>query len=152
MRSTNPQPTATESTRPLSVEDERAIRDLVARADRAQADTAVLPALHADTAAVVNFYGRRLLGRDMLEAAMSAALSSGLGAVRTSVEVVDIRSLSADAALVSCIKTVYDERPDEQIPPTTGALTYVTVRTATGWKIGLAQTTPIVPAGQPARI
>lgn len=75
---------------------------------------------------------------------MSAALGSGLGAIRTSVEVVDIRPLTADAALVSCIKTVYDERPDAgQIPPTIGALTYVTVRTSTGWKIGLAQTTPV---------
>lgn len=142
--SNSAQPTATEGVPPLSTDDERAIRDLVALADRSQTDAAVLPGLHTDTAAVVNFHGRRLLGRDTFEAAMSAALSSGLGAVRTSVEVIDIRPLTADAALVSCVKTVYDEHPDaERIPPSTGALTYVTVRTSTGWKIGLAQTTPI---------
>ncbi|MGW4066311.1 SgcJ/EcaC family oxidoreductase [Nocardia grenadensis] len=142
--SNSAKPTATEGTPPLSIDDERAIRDLVALADRSQTNAAVLPALHTDTTAIVNFYGRRLLGRDTFEAAMSAALGGGLGAVRTSVEVIDIRPLTADAALVSCIKTVYDERPDAgQIPPTTGALTYVTVRTASGWKIGLAQTTPI---------
>ncbi|RJO70777.1 SgcJ/EcaC family oxidoreductase [Nocardia panacis] len=140
--SNSAKPIATEA---LSIDDERAIRDLVARADRSQADAAALPGLHTDTTAIVNFYGRRILGRDTVEAAMNAALSSGLGAVRTSVEVIDIRPLTGDTALVSCIKTVYDERPAaEQVPPTTGALTYVTVRTPAGWKIGLAQTTPIV--------
>ncbi|WP_218020303.1 SgcJ/EcaC family oxidoreductase [Nocardia sienata] len=142
--SNSAKPVATMTTPPLSSDDERAIRDLVDLADRSQTDAAVLPGLHTDTTAIVNFYGRRLLGRDTFEAAMSTALSSGLGAIRTSVEVTDIRPLTADAALVSCIKTVHDERPDAgEIPPTTGALTYVTVRTSTGWKIGLAQTTPI---------
>ncbi|WP_327149268.1 SgcJ/EcaC family oxidoreductase [Nocardia sp. NBC_01329] len=140
----SPESTSTQGPPLLSVEDERAIRDLVALADRSQTDAAVLPGLHTDTTAIVNLYGRRLLGRDTFEAAMSAALDSGLGDVRTSVEVLDIRPLTADAALVSCIKTVHDQRPGaELIPPTTGALTYVTVRTSTGWKIGLAQTTPI---------
>lgn len=128
----------------LSVEDERAIRDLVALADRSQSDAAVLPGLHTEATAIVNFYGRRLLGRDAFEAAMSAALGSGLGDVRTSVDVIDIRPLTADAALVSCVKTVHDQRPDaEMTPPATGALTYVIVRASNGWKIGLAQTTPI---------
>lgn len=142
--SNNAEPTAAEGTPPLPDDDERAIRDLVALADRSQADAAVLPGLHTDTTAIVNFYGRRLLGRATFESAMNKALSSGLGAVRTSVEVIDIRPLTADAALVSCVKTVHDERPEaEQAPPATGALTYVTVRTSAGWKIGLAQTTPI---------
>ncbi|RMI31684.1 SgcJ/EcaC family oxidoreductase [Nocardia stercoris] len=143
--SNSAKPTTTEGTPPLSIDDERAIRDLVALADRSQADADVLPGLHTDTTAIVNFYGRRILGRDTFEAAMSAGLGSGLGAIRTSVEVIDIRPLTGDAALVSCIKTVYDERPEAgQVPPAAGALTYVTVRTPTGWQIALAQTTPIV--------
>lgn len=75
---------------------------------------------------------------------VAAALSSGLGDIRTSVEIVDIRALAADAVLVSCVKTVHDQRPGaETTPPATGALTYVMVRTSDGWEIGLAQTTPI---------
>ncbi|MRH88050.1 SgcJ/EcaC family oxidoreductase [Nocardia sp. SYP-A9097] len=128
----------------ISAEDERAIRDLVSLADRSQSDSAVLPDLHTDETAIVNFYGRRLLGREAFEAALSTALGNGLGQIRTSVEIVDIRALTSDAVLVSCIKTVYDRRPGaETAPSSTGALTYVTIRTANGWKIGLAQTTPI---------
>ncbi len=71
---------------------------------------------------------------------MSAALSGGFGDIRTSVDVIDIRPLTADVALVSCMKTVHDQRPDaEPTAPATGALTYVTVPASTGWKIGLAQ-------------
>ena len=112
------------STNTLSAEDEQAIRDLVALADRSQSDLAVLPGLHTESTVIVNFYGRRLFGRDTFTAAMSAALGSGLGDVRTSVEIIDVRALTADAVLVSCVKTVHDERPG-------------------GWEIGLAQTTPI---------
>ena len=132
------------STNTLSAEDEQAIRDLVALADRSQSDPAVLPGLHTESTVIVNFYGRRLFGRDTFTAAMSAALGSGLGDVRTSVEIIDVRALTADAVLVSCVKTVHDERPGaEPAPPATGALTYVVVRTSGGWEIGLAQTTPI---------
>ncbi|MBX7268142.1 SgcJ/EcaC family oxidoreductase [Micromonospora sp. Llam7] len=139
-----PQTLVTNEEATLSAEDEHAIRDLVALADRSQVDPAVLPGLHTDATVIVNFYGRRLFGRDAFEAAMSAALGSGLGDVRTSVEIVDIRALAADAVLVSCVKTVHDQRPGvETTPPATGALTYVMVRTSDDWDIGLAQTTPI---------
>ncbi len=71
---------------------------------------------------------------------MSAALSGGFGDIRTSVDVIDIRPLTADVALVSCMKTVHDQRPDaEPTAPAAGALTHVTVQASTGWKIGLAQ-------------
>ncbi|MBF6329094.1 SgcJ/EcaC family oxidoreductase [Nocardia transvalensis] len=128
----------------LSAEDEHAIRDLIALADRSQTEPAVLPGLHTEATVIVNFYGRRLFGRDAFESAMSAALGSPLRDVRTSVEIIDIRPLTSDAVLVSCLKTVHDRRPDaDPLPAATGALTYVTTRTPDGWKIALAQTTPI---------
>jgi uncharacterized protein (TIGR02246 family) len=128
----------------LCVEDEAAIRELVAEADRAQSDAAVLPGLHLEQVAIVNIAGRRLLGREAFAEAMSTALASSLKDVRTSVEIVDIRVLAADVALVSCVKTVHDNRQgSEDALPLAGALTYVAVRTAEGWRIGLAQTTPI---------
>ncbi|MEV0251740.1 SgcJ/EcaC family oxidoreductase [Nocardia sp. NPDC050712] len=134
-----------DATAVLSDADLAAIRDLVDLADRSQADAAVLPGLHTDDTRIVNFYGRRLFGRAAFEAAMGAALGQGLGQVRTSLEVLDIQALTVDTVLVSLIKTVHDERPDAQpAPASSGAMSYVLVRTADGWKIGLAQTTPII--------
>lgn len=129
----------------LTSTDEREIRDLVARADQAQSDAVVLPELHTDEMVIVNIAGRRLFGREAFTQAMSAALGSALKDVRTSVDVLDIRALTTDAVLVSCLKTVHDNRPDAEpgALPATGALTYVALRTAAGWRLALAQTTPI---------
>ncbi|HET6295054.1 MAG TPA: SgcJ/EcaC family oxidoreductase [Kribbella sp.] len=130
----------------LPAEDEQAIRDLVARADQAQSDAAVLPGLHTDQAVIVNIAGRRLLGQEAFIAAMTAALDSPLKDIHTSVEIIDIRGLTEDAALIICVKTVHDNRPEADTTslPATGALTYVAVRTSDGWRLALAQTTPIM--------
>ena len=50
---------------------------------------------------------------------------------------------------MSCTKTVHDGRAGVEDPDRLdmlGALTYVTVRGDGGWRIALAQTTPMVPA------
>ena len=50
-------------------------------------------------------------------------------------------------AIVSCTKTVHDRRSGVDGPDRfdmVGALTYVTVRCDDGWRIALAQTTPIL--------
>ncbi|WP_433161935.1 SgcJ/EcaC family oxidoreductase [Kribbella sp. CA-247076] len=129
----------------LSTEDEQAIHELVQQADKAQSDADLLPELHTAEMVIVNIAGRRLFGREAFTEAMAAALGSGLKNVRTSVEIVDLRALTADVVLVSCVKTVYDERPDADpgALPATGALTYAVLRTSTGWRLALAQTTPI---------
>jgi uncharacterized protein (TIGR02246 family) len=125
--------------------DEPAIRALVQTATEAQNDPDVFIPLHAPDAVIVNFFGRRVLGRDALEQAMRAALSSPLKDVRTEVEIVDLRPVSDSVALVSCIKTVHDERGDgaDDLPASVGALTYVMTRIDGAWKIASAQTTPI---------
>ncbi|HEY0814630.1 MAG TPA: nuclear transport factor 2 family protein [Pseudonocardia sp.] len=125
--------------------NETAIRDLVGRADLAQKDPDALLALHTDGAVVVNIAGRRVWGRAAFAEAMNAAMTSPLQSIRTSIEVVDVRLISPEVALVSCTKTVHDGRADtDRTPlPSTGALTYVLVREAVGWRIALAQTTPI---------
>ncbi|TDD18683.1 SgcJ/EcaC family oxidoreductase [Kribbella turkmenica] len=129
----------------LSTEDEQAVRELVRRADDAQSDVDLLPELHTAEMVIVNIAGRRLFGRAAFTQAMAAALGSGLKDVRTSVEIVDVRALTDDVVVVSCVKTVYDERPDTEPDalPATGALTYVVRRTSAGWRLALAQTTPI---------
>ncbi|WP_051407401.1 SgcJ/EcaC family oxidoreductase [Nocardia sp. CNY236] len=128
----------------LPAEDEQAVRDLVALAVHSQSDHSVHPDLHTEEVVIVNIVGRRLFGRDTFGTAMKSALDSGLGDIRTTVEIIDIRPITSDVVLVSCIKTIHDERPDaETTLPSTGALTYAAVRTVDGWKLALAQTTAI---------
>jgi uncharacterized protein (TIGR02246 family) len=136
--------TTTDAVTPTDA-DERAIRAVVARADAAQSDPVALPALHAPQGVLVNFAGRRVLGRDAIAAAMAAALATPMRDVLTSVEVLDIRLATPDVAVVSCVKTVHDQREDADGPafPATGALTYVLARAGETWQIALAQTTPI---------
>ena len=132
--------------------DENAIRDLVALAQVSQGDPETLLPLHTAETAIVNLAGRRVLGREAFAEAMDAALASPLSDVTTTVEIVDIRLATPDVAVVSAMKTVHDGRPAADAStalPSTGALTYVLTRTDDGWRIALAQTTPILtaPAG-----
>ncbi|MGH2745490.1 MAG: hypothetical protein ACRDLY_00735 [Thermoleophilaceae bacterium] len=61
--------------------------------------------------------------------------------------IVDIRLATPDVAIVSCGRTVHDRRSGvdaSTVMPSTGALTYVTGRSPDGWRIALAQTTPML--------
>jgi uncharacterized protein (TIGR02246 family) len=129
----------------VSDSDDRAIRELVSEAQRLQIDTAALMDLHRPDVVIVNIAGHRVLDREAFANAMIQALASPLADVRTTVEVVDIRLPSPDIAIVSCIKTVHDERGDFGSAgslPNAGALTYVMTRMRHTWRIALAQTTP----------
>lgn len=78
---------------------------------------------------------------------MAVALASSLRDVLTDVTIDDVRAASHDCAIVSCTKVVRDRRAAadaEDGLPTIGVLTYVLTRTGAGWKIALAQTTPVV--------
>ena len=121
------------------------IRAIIDRASAAQGDPDTLLPLHTVDTAIVNLAGRRVLGRDALAEAMTAALASPLRDVRTSIQVVDVRFPGPDLAIVSCIKEVHDEREeaDRTILPSAGALSYVMVRIGVEWRIALSQTTPI---------
>jgi uncharacterized protein (TIGR02246 family) len=134
------------ATTPPSPHDDQAIRAVVDAASHAQNDPYALVELHRSDAIIVNFPGRRVLGRAALGEAMTAALASPLRDVVTEVEVQDIRMVTTDVALVSCVKTVHDRRADGDaaLPASSGALTYVLSRTDGGWRIVLAQTTPIL--------
>lgn len=120
------------------------IEETIAQAEMHQNDTDEFVALHTADAILVNIAGRRVLGRPDIERAMRAALATPLAKVRTRIEIVDTRFAHPDVAIVSCIKHVSDERDDRDTGlPTRGALTYVLVREADGWRIAAAQTTPI---------
>lgn len=139
----------------LSDSDLAAISNLVATAHAAQLDPGTLLPLHALETVIVNIAGRRVLGRDALADAMAAALASPLKDVLTEVTIDDVRAASRDCAIVSCTKVVRDGRASADAKnalPTVGMLTYVLTRTDTGWKIALAQTTPIVAAAHDGQL
>ncbi|WP_052809728.1 SgcJ/EcaC family oxidoreductase [Streptomonospora alba] len=130
-------------------EDEQAIRKVVARAQESQSNPEALLALHTPEAVIVNLAGRRVLGREAFGEAMAAALASPLSDVLTTLEVVDVRLVTPDAAVVSCTKTVHDGRGDgdaQAVLPSQGALTYVMRKDDGSWRIALAQTTPTLAA------
>jgi uncharacterized protein (TIGR02246 family) len=124
-------------------QDLTAVRDLVAAADRHQSDVEEFVALHHPDLILVNIAGRRVLGREALRTAMTAGLRSPLARVFTRLEIEDIRFIRPDVALVSCAKHVSDERDGGSALPTKGSLTLTVVREPDGWKIAVAQTTPI---------
>ncbi|WP_405106557.1 SgcJ/EcaC family oxidoreductase [Micromonospora sp. NBC_01405] len=135
----------TNSTPPTN-DDEKRIRELVARTQEAQIDPDVLPALHTSDLVLINLAGRRLFGRESFASAMAEALSSPLKDIRTVLEVNDIRFATPDVAIVSLTKTIHDERPeaeDSSELPLAGIMTYVMTRRGDDWRIALAQTTPI---------
>jgi uncharacterized protein (TIGR02246 family) len=139
----------TTTTTAITAADKDAIRDLVALAQESQSEPEALLNLHTAEAAIVNLAGRRVVGREPFANAMAAALSSPLRDVLTTVEIDDIRLATPDVAIVSCTKTVHDGRAGVDNPDRldmVGALTYVTVRGDDGWRIALAQTTPIITA------
>lgn len=120
-----------------------AIRQLVGQAQTRQSQVEPFLALHTADSVIVNFGGRRVLGRDQLREALTAALASPLAQVTTTTEIDDIRFIRPDVALVSCTKKVHDDRGEAEKFATTGSLTYVLVEQDGEWAIALAQTTPV---------
>jgi uncharacterized protein (TIGR02246 family) len=141
---------ASSASRAIPVEAETAaIRQTVTAAEKYQSDVDPFIALHTAEAIIVNIAGRRVLGRETIQRAMSAALEGSLSRVLTKTEVEDVRFVRPDVAIVSCIKHVIDQRTpstDEGVAealPLTGSLTYLVVKERGEWRIALAQTTPI---------
>jgi hypothetical protein len=79
---------------------------------------------------------------------MSEALQTPMAEVRTRNELVDVRFPRPGIAVASCIKHVSDQRDAAAKDPDgswtgRGSLTLVLVEEQGGWRIALAQTTPI---------
>lgn len=124
---------------------EAQIHQLVADAQKYQFDVDPLMQLHDDDAVIINMAGRRLFGRPAFEEAMRRALSSDLQHVPTTTVIDRLRFLTPDCAVVSCTKTVHDQRTDADrsaLPGSVGMMTYVVVRQGGRWVIASAQTTP----------
>lgn len=127
----------------LVQEDAAAIHRLVEDVQAKQSDVEPFLALHTDDTVIVNFGGRRVVGKDALRQAMRAALASPLAMVTTTAEVDDIRFIRPDVAIISATKQIADGRGVAEAFPSRGNLTYVVVNDGDGWRIALAQTTPV---------
>ncbi len=127
-------------------DDIPAIRKVIEEAVENQHNPVPFLALHSEEVVIVNFTGKRVLGREKLESAMQQALASPLAKVITKNTVEDIRFIKPEVAIVSCIKHVFDERTskEKEYPSQKGSLTYVLVKENNKWTIALAQTTPIL--------
>jgi uncharacterized protein (TIGR02246 family) len=127
-------------------DDLGAIRAMVAEAERLQSDADGFARLLTDDVALVNFGGRRVLGRDNVREAMRQALKTPFAAVYTRNEVLDVQFLRRDVAVVSGLKHIADEREpaagDAQLAER-ASLTFVMVKEHGAWLIALSQTTPI---------
>jgi uncharacterized protein (TIGR02246 family) len=124
--------------------DLAAIQRLVEDVQDKQFDLEPFLELHTDDTIIVNFGGRRVTGKAALGQAMADALASSLAKVTTTAEVHDIRFVRPDVAIVSATKHVKDGRGDAEAFASTGSLTYIVVNDGdAGWRIALAQTTPI---------
>lgn len=127
----------------MGEERNAAIRRLVETLQATQSQVEPFLALHTADTVVVNFRGRRVLGRDDLRQAMESALASPLAEVTTTAEIHDIRFVRPDVAIISCTKHVSDQRDTTDKFATTGSLTYVAVEDRGAWRVSLAQTTPV---------
>jgi uncharacterized protein (TIGR02246 family) len=121
-----------------------AVRGVVEAADRLQSDADGFAGLLTPDVALVNFGGRRVLGRDNVHEAMRQALQTPMAQVYTRNELVDVRFPGPDVAVVSSIKHISDEREAADAPlAQRGSMTFVLVKEDGRWLIALAQTTPI---------
>jgi uncharacterized protein (TIGR02246 family) len=125
-----------------------AIRAVVADAETRQSDAEGFSQLLTEDVALVNFGGRRVLGKDNVREAMRQSLKTPFADVYTKNEVVDVRFLRPDVAVVSCVKHISDKREPSEKEDTAplseqGSLTFVLVKEQGSWLIALSQTTPI---------
>lgn len=127
--------------------EETEIRRLIADAQQHQFNVAELMELHDDDAVVINMAGRRLFGKPAFREAMEQALASSLQHVPTVTEIDRVHFVAPGCAVVSCTKTVHDQRPAAEqtaLPGSVGLMTYVLVQKQGRWVIASAQTTPLV--------
>jgi uncharacterized protein (TIGR02246 family) len=119
-----------------------AIRELVAASEALQGDVEGFSGLLARDVVLVNVAGRRVLGRETFRGAMREAMQSHLARVLTTTELVDMRFVRDDVAIVSCTKRIHNGNDVAGGLPAQGMLTYVFAREGAAWRIVLAQTTP----------
>lgn len=121
-----------------------AIEAVIADAQTLQFDVDGYIGLLDEDVSVVNFFGRRVRGRENLRTIMREAMASPLADVRTTHEVVDVRLVRPDVALAAVVKHVFDEREGaDPLHADRGMMTFVLIKQQGRWLISSAQTTPI---------
>jgi uncharacterized protein (TIGR02246 family) len=125
----------------VQTDHDAAIRAVVAETERRQSDADQFAELLTADAVLVNAVGRRVLGREAVRAALAAALQTPLANVLTRNEIVDIRLLRPDVALVSGIKRVLSAGSEHAEPGAKIHFSFVLVNDADTWRIAVAHNT-----------
>jgi len=118
-----------------------AIRHVAAEAERLQSDPEGFSGLLTERVVLVNAVGRRLFGRDQVQAAMQEALKTPLANVLTRNEIVDVRFVQPDVAVVSGTKHISGEGGGPVASGSTATFTFLLVRESGAWRIAVAHNT-----------
>jgi uncharacterized protein (TIGR02246 family) len=117
------------------------IRNVVAEAERLQTDPEGFSGLLTDGVVLINAVGRRIFGRDQVRAAMREAMKTSLANVLTRYEIVDVRFVRPDVAVVSGIKHVSEEGSGRAKGGAKITLTFVLTREQRSWLIAVVHNT-----------
>jgi uncharacterized protein (TIGR02246 family) len=125
--------------------DERAIKQLVADAERFQNDAEAFAGLLTEDITLINFTGIRLIGRDEVYRVMKQAVASSLARILTKQEVEYINFLRPDVAIMTGIKSIVADADDLDFVSKgeQARLTFVLVKHDNEWLISHIQNTPI---------
>ncbi|MEC3955623.1 SgcJ/EcaC family oxidoreductase [Nocardia sp. CDC153] len=122
--------------------DEEAVRDLLARADRAweAGDATAFAAVFAPDADYTTWFGQRLKGREAIEASHVPLFAKYLKGTRTIGEITSVRFLAPDVALVHGMGAVV-KGDKKRTRFNTKMVQYVVVRSGGEWSIAAFQNT-----------
>jgi uncharacterized protein (TIGR02246 family) len=133
--------TVSMTTRMIDTDDVTAIRAMVAETERLQSDADGFAELLTPDVVLVNAMGRRVLGRDAVRDAMVEALQTPMANVMTRNEVVDIRFIRPDVALVVGVKHIFEVGGGSLAPGSKANFSFVLVRERETWQIAVAHNT-----------
>jgi uncharacterized protein (TIGR02246 family) len=135
--------TTTDETREREID---AIRKLIADLDRYQTEVDGFEELLHEDVEFINFVGRRVRGKSTLSAIRAEALRTPMARVLGSHQLEEARFPRPDIALVTCTKSVSDEREPETAAtelPAKGWLNMVLTKEDDRWLVLSYQVTPI---------
>lgn len=128
---------------PEREQDITLIHQLVSDAERFQNDPDKFVQLLAADAILVNVAGYRVEGRDEIYKIMNKAVQTSLAEIKTKHNLLNIKFIRNDIALVTCIKEILVKKDNLYQKEAGAVLTFVMGKNNGGWLISAAQNTLI---------
>lgn len=128
---------------PEREQDITLIHQLVSDAERFQNDPEKFVQLLAVDAILVNVAGYRVEGRDEIYKIMNKAVQTSLAEIKTKHNLLSIKFIRDDIALVTCTKEIFIEKENLYQKEAAAVLNFVMEKNNGGWLISSAQNTLI---------